>query len=129
MPLGQFLDPKLPSSVVATTATSHSSTSSLTADTKDGVLLKWHIDFGSTLDNCVIINASFVFHPKDLADYTTTNCNTINDNKSIPNSLYTNGSLKLRVVWTIRPLIATRVHPPCQSSHQTEAHQVLTFFQ
>ena len=32
-------------------------TSSLTADTKDGVLLKWHIDFGSTLDNCVILTA------------------------------------------------------------------------
>ncbi|CAM8912079.1 unnamed protein product [Rhodiola kirilowii] len=76
--------------------------------TDDGVLLKWRADFGSTLDKCVILGASSVVYPKKL-------CQEVGaeglghggeDNGIIPESFYTNGGLKLRVVWTISSLIA-----------------------
>ncbi|ESQ33855.1 hypothetical protein EUTSA_v10007915mg [Eutrema salsugineum] len=68
----------------------------------DGILLKWRADFGSTLDNCMILGASSV---------TRSNPNLVknpvdDDNGNIPEAFYTNGGLKLRVVWTISSLIA-----------------------
>lgn len=93
---------------------------------EDGVLLKWKAGFGSTLDNCVILAANAI-----LSSATTTSekgpgslpggveglCREGvgscgggggggDDNANIPESFYTNGSLKLRVVWTISSLIA-----------------------
>ncbi|XP_010923814.1 F-box protein At5g46170 [Elaeis guineensis] len=73
----------------------------------DGVLLKWKADFGSTLDSCVILGAASVL------SYDSSNPNPSiqdacggDDSGSTPESFYTNGSLKLRVVWTISSLIA-----------------------
>lgn len=79
----------------------------------DGVLLKWNADFGSTLDSCVILGALSVVPPgikltsvgRDGND-TDGVCGGGDDNGSIPESFYTNGGLKLRVVWTISSLIA-----------------------
>ncbi|XP_039114690.1 F-box protein At4g18380-like [Dioscorea cayenensis subsp. rotundata] len=69
--------------------------------TEDGVLLKWRAEFGSTLQNCVILGGTRI------------DCNptsdlepSVEDNGSIPESFYTNGGLKLRVVWTISSMIA-----------------------
>ncbi|CAN4105405.1 unnamed protein product [Withania somnifera] len=100
----------------------------------DGVLLRWRADFGSTLDNCVILGASSVIHTSTLDNcvilgassviHTVRNedqqCpngsenennnfsegNVEIDNGNIPESFYINGGLKLRVVWTISSLIA-----------------------
>ena len=97
---------------------------------EDGVLLKWRADFGSTLDNCVILGASSVFHPKDLTDSAATATNCTDDNGSIPDSFYTNGGLKLRVVWTISSLIAASARhyllQPIISEHGTLDNLVLT---
>lgn len=103
---------------------------------EDGVLLKWRADFGSTLDNCVILGASSVFHPKpsldgDVVDGNGNNGNNGNDdNGSIPDSFYTNGGLKLRVVWTISSLIAASARhyllQPIISEHKTLDNLVLT---
>ncbi|XP_059665737.1 F-box protein At5g46170 [Cornus florida] len=86
----------------------------------DGVLLKWRADFGSTLDDCVILGASSVIYPGP-TKYSISQDNngdgfcgngygngggSGDDNGSIPESFYTNGGLKLRVVWTISSLIA-----------------------
>ena len=71
----------------------------------DGVLLKWKDDFGSTLDSCVILGASSLSSKSQSLGPNSTNsselCGTV-DSGSIPKSFYTNGSLKLRVIWTIR---------------------------
>ncbi|VVA93055.1 unnamed protein product [Arabis nemorensis] len=68
---------------------------------EDGILLKWRADFGSTLDNCMILGASSVVTKSNSVE------NSIEeDNGNIPESFYTNGGLKLRVVWTISSLIA-----------------------
>ncbi|KAL5977451.1 hypothetical protein ACLOJK_021798 [Asimina triloba] len=82
----------------------------------DGVLLKWKADFGSTLDSCVILGASSVLSPGTAGAAVATKasvslddqaiCVGGEDNGSIPESFYTNGGLKLRVVWTISSLIA-----------------------
>ncbi|XP_058098150.1 F-box protein At5g46170 [Magnolia sinica] len=81
----------------------------------DDVLLKWKADFGSTLDRCVILGASSVLAPslaaasaaeKSTAVRDDASCGGGEDNGSIPESFYTNGELKLRVVWTISSLIA-----------------------
>ncbi|KAE8671836.1 F-box protein [Hibiscus syriacus] len=80
----------------------------------DGILLRWRADFGSSLDNCVILGASSVDKNVNLH---VTECGNggfcpnnsianVDDNGSIPESFYTNGGLKLRVVWTISSLIA-----------------------
>lgn len=76
---------------------------------EDDVLLKWRASFGSTLDNCVIIGASSVenfdsnrMNQDGIPDHENEN----DDNGSIPDSFYTDGGLKLRVVWTISSLIA-----------------------
>jgi hypothetical protein len=73
--------------------------------TEEGVLLKWRAKYGSTLQSCVILGGTLVgrkptgtagHEPLPLAD----------DSGSMPESFYTNGGLKLRVVWTISSLIA-----------------------
>ncbi|GAU35879.1 hypothetical protein TSUD_383710 [Trifolium subterraneum] len=105
---------------------------------EDGVLLKWRADFGSTLDNCVILGASSVFHSKsqdgvvvdDASCGGNGNNNGVDDNGSIPDSFYTNGGLKLRVVWTISSLIAASARhyllQPIISEHTTLDNLVLT---
>ncbi|XAR72486.1 hypothetical protein NMG60_11019140 [Bertholletia excelsa] len=118
----------------------------------DGVLLKWRADFGSTLDNCVILGASSVVNPgpskhfpsEDNGDVSCGNgCASGNgcangniggvaadDNGSIPDSFYTNGGLKLRVVWTISSLIAASARhyllQPIIAEHKTLDSLVLT---
>lgn len=95
----------------------------------DGVLLKWRADFGSTLDNCVILGASSVMPNKGL-DGNGVNLSNDDDNGSIPESFYTNGGLKLRVVWTISSLIAASARhyllQPIISEHKTLDSLVLT---
>ncbi|KAL1555824.1 F-box protein-like protein [Salvia divinorum] len=98
----------------------------------EGVLLKWKAEFGSTLDSCVILGASSVVQNANRG------CNTANgsdngvenDNGSIPESFYTNGGLKLRVVWTISSLIAASARhyllQPIIAEHKTLASLVLT---
>ncbi|KAI9199029.1 hypothetical protein LWI28_026237 [Acer negundo] len=117
----------------------------------DGVLLKWRADFGSTLDNCVILGAASVINnanliakssilqengAADVSCVNTNNNNNINgggggdDNGSIPESFYTNGGLKLRVVWTISSLIAASARhyllQPIIAEHKTLDSLVLT---
>ncbi|KAJ9153160.1 hypothetical protein P3X46_026631 [Hevea brasiliensis] len=118
----------------------------------DGVLLKWRADFGSTLDNCVILGAASVInngHNKscfvlqengfDGACGNVNNhhhnnggngSNGIDDNGSIPESFYTNGGLKLRVLWTISSLIAASARhyllQPIIAEHKTLDSLVLT---
>ena len=102
---------------------------------EDGVLLKWRADFGSTLDDCVILGASAVFRsPAYAAAADAAACGTVTgtgeDNGSIPDSFYTNGGLKLRVVWTISSLIAASARhyllQPIISEHKTLDNLVLT---
>eukprot|EP00249_Psilotum_nudum_P021239 c28029_g1_i1 orf=428-1588(+) len=96
---------------------------------EDGVLLKWKAEFGSTLDSCVILGASAVVQPEmekkrnnfdfgkqwrlhmrrdegilHAAD--NPEVASQEDAGILPQSFYTNGGLKLRVVWTISSLIA-----------------------
>lgn len=113
----------------------------------DGVLLKWRADFGSTLDNCVILGASSVIHSDDSVRTEDEQCrngwenenkndnnvgegNVETDNRSIPESFYTNGGLKLRVVWTISSLIAASARhyllQPIIAEHKTLDSLVLT---
>ncbi|KAI9122676.1 hypothetical protein K1719_006516 [Acacia pycnantha] len=102
----------------------------------DGVLLKWRADFGSTLDNCVILGASSVIHPRKSLNSQDGNSDAScvnyggDDNGSIPESFYTNGGLKLRVVWTISSLIAASARhyllQPIISEHRTLDNLVLT---
>ncbi|KAL6614428.1 hypothetical protein ACP70R_036698 [Stipagrostis hirtigluma subsp. patula] len=83
----------------------------------DGVLLKWKADFGSTLGSCVILGASSVSstppsestEPVAAMDEPAVSPDSArepDDSQILPESLYTNGGLKLRVVWTISALIA-----------------------
>ncbi|CAM8887715.1 unnamed protein product [Rhodiola kirilowii] len=78
----------------------------------DGVLLKWRADFGSTLDKCVIVGASSIAYPAAVKVTTLVGAHEFgvtsvgDDNGSIQETFYTNGGLKLRVVWTISSLIA-----------------------
>ncbi|KAL5231445.1 hypothetical protein ABZP36_030221 [Zizania latifolia] len=76
----------------------------------EGVLLKWKADFGSTLGSCVILGASSASSSsagKDGAGAAPAlDCGESDETGSIPESFYTNGGLKLRVVWTISSLIA-----------------------
>ncbi|KAG0496002.1 hypothetical protein HPP92_000616 [Vanilla planifolia] len=96
--------------------------------TDDGVLLKWRAEFGSTLQNCVILGGTRIEKQLDPRD-----CDlfpSAEDNGSMPESFYTNGGLKLRVVWTISSLIAasTRHHllRPIIHDHPTLRNLVLT---
>ncbi|CAG7894757.1 unnamed protein product [Brassica rapa] len=97
----------------------------------EGVLLKWRAEFGSTLDNCVILGASSVIQPSPMHISQTLEApDASEDNGSIPESFYTNGGLKLRVVWTISSLIAASARhyllQPIISEHKTLKSLVLT---
>ncbi|XP_074272512.1 F-box protein At4g18380-like [Silene latifolia] len=101
----------------------------------DGVLLTWRADFGSTLDNCVILGASSIVTAKsgqgtEVNGEVNGNNAVTEDNGSIPESFYTNGGLKLRVVWTISSLIAASARhyllQPIIGEHQTLDSLVLT---
>lgn len=70
--------------------------------TEEGVLLKWRAEYGSTLRNCVILGGTLVDRKPISAEHES----LVEDNGSMPESFYTNGGLKLRVVWTISSLIA-----------------------
>jgi hypothetical protein len=75
----------------------------------DGVLLRWKADFGSTLRSCVILGASSVSPnppPQQPSSSPSTTDREPEELSNIPESLHTNGGLKLRVVWTISSLIA-----------------------
>ncbi|XP_062222660.1 F-box protein At4g18380-like [Phragmites australis] len=101
----------------------------------DGVLLKWKADFGSTLGSCVILGASSVSSKPpsppnppetDAADNSAASPESTREPEesgSLPESLYTNGWLKLRVVWTISSLIAASARhyllQPIISDHAT----------
>ncbi|XP_062231842.1 F-box protein At5g46170-like [Phragmites australis] len=80
----------------------------------DGVMLKWKAYFGSTLGSCVILGASSA-SPSSVgsdgagagtAPAVDSGRGEPDDSGNIPESFYTNGGLKLRVVWTISSLIA-----------------------
>ncbi|MCO5550486.1 hypothetical protein L7F22_003973 [Adiantum nelumboides] len=99
---------------------------------EDGILLKWKAEFGSTLESCVILGAAAHVKPevereKKVSKFEfgrswflqgryddrlppETADNVLfpgeDDTGSLPESFYTNGGLKLRVVWTISSLIA-----------------------
>ncbi|URD99707.1 F-box protein [Musa troglodytarum] len=106
----------------------------------DGVLLKWRADFGSTLDSCVILSASSVAFSSSISrDSPSPNPSLSfedacvgDDCGSMPDSFYTDGSLKRRVVWTISSLIAASArhyllhpivadHETLESLHLTDA--------
>lgn len=109
----------------------------------EGVLLRWRADFGSTLDYCVILGASLVTHAvttggsgnntiPNAVEQRSNNDNAAVDSAegSIPESFYTNGGLKLRVVWTISSLIAASARhyllQPIISEHKTLDSLILT---
>ncbi|PIA41645.1 hypothetical protein AQUCO_02200228v1 [Aquilegia coerulea] len=107
----------------------------------DAVLLKWRADFGSSLDNCFILGASSVVLPPSsgVTKCSSSSENVVStvvgttipdDNGSIPESFYTNGGLKLRVVWTISSLIAASARhyllQPIIAEHHTLDSLVLT---
>ncbi|MCO5593337.1 hypothetical protein L7F22_047348 [Adiantum nelumboides] len=97
---------------------------------EDGVVLKWRAEFGSTLESCVILGASGLVKPDAEKENMTGKLELSrplflqggyedrlsvvdnaglagqDDTSSLPESFYTNGGLKLRVVWTISSLIA-----------------------
>lgn len=97
----------------------------------DGVLLKWKADFGSTLGSCVILGAASASPSSAGKDGAGTaaaaaaaaDCGESDESGSIPESFYTNGGLKLRVVWTISSLIAASARhyllQPIISDHKT----------
>lgn len=101
--------------------------------TEDGVLLKWRAEFGSTLQSCVILGGTKVDQKLSASPENTTvvvPTNVVEDNGSIPDSFYTNGGLKLRVVWTISSLIAASTRHyllrPIIEDHPTIQNLVLT---
>ncbi|CAL9119750.1 unnamed protein product [Musa textilis] len=96
--------------------------------TEDGVFLKWRAEFGSTLQNCVILGGTKMESRPSSANLE----GSVEDTGSIPEPFYTNGGLKLRVVWTISSLIAAstrhyllrqiiRDHPTLRSLALTDA--------
>lgn len=94
--------------------------------TEEGVFLKWRAEFGSTLQNCVILGGTRIDRKPASSDQDP----SIEDNGSIPESFYTNGGLKLRVVWTISSLIAASTRHyllhPLIKDHPTLTSLVLT---
>lgn len=94
--------------------------------TEEGVLLRWRAEFGSTLQNCMILGGNWVDRRPASAEQET----ALEDNGSIPESFYTNGGLKLRVVWTISSLIAASTRHyllrPIIKDHPTLKSLVLT---
>jgi hypothetical protein len=69
---------------------------------EEGVLLKWRAEYGSTLQNCVILGGTLVSRKAAGGVHEP----PPDDSGTMPESFYTNGGLKLRVVWTISCLIA-----------------------
>ncbi|PKA57961.1 F-box protein [Apostasia shenzhenica] len=96
--------------------------------TEEGVLLKWRAEFGSTLQNCVILGGTRIDRKLKQGDQDQPPSSE--DNGSIPESFYTNGGLKLRVVWTISSLIAASTRhyllQPIIKDHPTLTSLVLT---
>ncbi|KAJ6804692.1 F-box protein-like [Iris pallida] len=94
--------------------------------TEEGVLLKWRAEFGSTLQSCVILGGTWIDRKPASSDQEPSS----EESGSIPESFYSNGGLKLRVVWTISSLIAasTRHHllRPIIKDHPTLRSLVLT---
>ncbi|KAG8063581.1 hypothetical protein GUJ93_ZPchr0003g17550 [Zizania palustris] len=108
--------------------------------TDDGVVLRWKAVFGSTLQSCVILGGTRVDRAAPHAHAPTTavaagenEASQGDDSGSIPESFYTNGGLKLRVVWTISSLIAAatrhyllreivKEHPTLERVALTDAH-------
>lgn len=94
--------------------------------TEEGVFLKWRAEFGSTLHNCVILGGTRIDCKPASSDQEA----SIEDNGTIPESFYTNGGLKLRVVWTISSLIAASTRHyllrPIIKHHPTLTSLVLT---
>jgi hypothetical protein len=107
-------------------------------DMDDGVMLKWKADFGSTLGSCVILGASSAsasasVSPSSADSDSTSTAPSVDggrtepdecvDSGSIPESFYTNGGFKLRVVWTISSLIAAAARhyllQPIIADHKT----------
>ncbi|CAD5176457.1 unnamed protein product [Musa acuminata subsp. malaccensis] len=96
-----------------------------------GVLLKWRADFGSSIDSCVILGASSAVSSSSMPPRSPDPdpnpgfqdaCGG-DDCGSIPDSFYTDGSLKRRVVWTISSLIAASARHyllhPIVANHET----------
>ncbi|EFJ08296.1 hypothetical protein SELMODRAFT_90428 [Selaginella moellendorffii] len=75
---------------------------------EEGVLLKWKAEFGSTLESCVILGAASMVEAdgKWPAAKELEEPEEGGDGGCIPDSFYTDGGLKKRVVWTISSLIA-----------------------
>ncbi|KMZ70997.1 F-box protein family-like [Zostera marina] len=100
--------------------------------TEEGVLLKWRAEFGSTLQNCVILGGTQIEKklPNPESPAPTGTSTEAEDSSSIPESFYTNGGLKLRVVWTISSLIAASTRHyllrPIIKDHPTLCSLVLT---
>uniref|UniRef100_J3LNA0 F-box domain-containing protein n=1 Tax=Oryza brachyantha TaxID=4533 RepID=J3LNA0_ORYBR len=106
--------------------------------TDDGVLLRWKAVFGSTLQSCVILGGTRVDRAAAVPAAAATaagdhEASQGDDSGSIPESFYTNGGLKLRVVWTISSLIAAatrhyllreivKEHPTLETVALTDAH-------
>ncbi|CAL9180943.1 unnamed protein product [Musa hybrid cultivar] len=94
--------------------------------TEEGVILKWRAEFGSTIQNCVIFGGTRVDQKPVFSEHES----PVEDSGSIPDSFYTNGGLKLRVVWTINSLIAASTRhyllQPIIKDHPTLKSLVLT---
>ncbi|VAH90443.1 F-box protein At5g46170-like [Triticum dicoccoides] len=110
--------------------------------TDDGVLLRWKAVFGTTLQSCVILGGTRLEHASHPPSASASASGAPDehdasqgddDNGSIPESFYTNGGLKLRVVWTISSLIAAatrhyllreivKEHPTLERVELTDAH-------
>jgi hypothetical protein len=104
--------------------------------TDDGVLLRWKAEFGGTLQSCIILGGTKVdratgHHAPSAPD--PAEAASGDDSGSIPEWFYTNGGLKLRVVWTISSLIAAatrhyllreivKEHPTLERVALTDAH-------
>ncbi|PWA85086.1 hypothetical protein CTI12_AA153620 [Artemisia annua] len=94
------------------------------------VLLKWRAEFGSTLSSCVILGASSVEKRGESESSSSTEYVSEDGDGSIPDSFYTDGGLKLRVVWTISSLIAASARhyllQPIIEEHKTLDKLVLS---
>ncbi|WVZ56763.1 hypothetical protein U9M48_007249 [Paspalum notatum var. saurae] len=108
--------------------------------TDDGVVLKWKAVFGSTLQSCVILGGTKLDRagvPGPHPPYPSADPDAAgggdDSGGGIPESFYTNGGLKLRVVWTISSLIAAatrhyllreivKEHPTLEHVALTDAH-------
>ncbi|CAL9166053.1 F-box protein At5g46170-like [Musa acuminata AAA Group] len=96
-------------------------------DVDGGVLLKWRADFGSSIESCVILGASSSSIPPRSPDPEPNpsfqDACGVDDCGSIPDSFYTDGSLKRRVVWTISSLVAASARHyllhPIVANHET----------